>query len=67
VTGWLEPGGYIDRASTPERLQVQCEACHGPGGAHLIDPQSVPMPATGADACIRCHTEPGPFPYHKNG
>jgi hypothetical protein len=65
VTGWLERGGYLDREATPEFVQVQCEACHGPGAAHVADPQAVPMPAAAAEACIRCHTGPVTLPYHK--
>lgn len=64
VTGWLEPGGYLDRESTPALVQVQCEACHGPGADHLADPTAHPMPAVAAEACIRCHTEPVALPYH---
>src|SRR5262245_52341983 len=32
VTGRGHPGGYVDPVSTPHRVNVQCEVCHGPGG-----------------------------------
>ncbi|MCA9783772.1 MAG: hypothetical protein KC518_09330 [Candidatus Cloacimonetes bacterium] len=65
VTGWLEPGGFLDRERTPERLQVQCEACHGPGSQHIASAGLTPMPDPGPASCILCHTDPMPLPYHK--
>ena len=36
VTGWGEAGGFVSVLDGPSRelLNVQCEACHGPGRAH---------------------------------
>jgi hypothetical protein len=35
---------------------VQCEACHGPGSAHVGDPQTVRLEVDGsATACAQCH------------
>ncbi len=34
VTGYLVRGGYVDRSSS-WLYNVQCEACHGPGSAHV--------------------------------
>lgn len=35
VTGWGEPGGFIDIASSEDLLGVGCEACHGAGSKHV--------------------------------
>ena len=45
VTGW-EPtdkfcyeSGFVSPAKTPQMLDVGCETCHGPGGAHTAAEQ----------------------------
>lgn len=57
TTGWGQAGGYGE--PTPAALRtwkgVQCEACHGPLGAHP-DPQRGAPKVTEA-ACRRCHDE----------
>lgn len=57
TTGWGQPGGYGE--PTPAALRtwkgVQCEACHGPLGAHP-DPQRGAPKVTEA-TCRRCHDE----------
>jgi len=35
VTGWGEPGGFVDAATSEHLLGVQCEACHGAGSQHV--------------------------------
>lgn len=46
TTGYGRPGGFVSLEKTPNLLGVQCETCHGPGGAHLAlgiankDPQA---------------------------
>ncbi len=57
VTGYRQPGGY--RTIADLRLRhVQCEACHGPGGAHLEDPRARNIVRTPtASVCTECHTE----------
>lgn len=58
-TGALHPGGY-DAAAAPALTGVQCEACHGPGSAHVAaggrgDAAYGRLPASQA-ACVACHT-----------
>lgn len=67
VTGWQQPGGVcrIDRteAGGPAveghglgRRDVQCEACHGPGSAHVADGTGKFIRAqVPASFCMRCH------------
>lgn len=51
-------GGFIDMDLTPELKDVQCEACHGPGLAHVDsqDPADI-VGNPGEDVCRTCHTE----------
>lgn len=66
VVGWGRDGGFPGRAApgapedapTPEALaNVGCEACHGPGSAHVAAPAAGygDLPADGS-ACVACHT-----------
>lgn len=56
VTGMDQPGGFRDRLRTPDLIQVQCEACHGPAEAHLADPTR-PYGPVGLSMCAdTCHT-----------
>lgn len=55
-----EPGGFIDPDLTPDRLNVQCESCHGPGRQHVASGGKTSLaPAIGPDGpvCLRCHTK----------
>lgn len=59
VVGFERDGGYIDQELTPELKDVQCEACHGPGKAHVEsdgDPAWI-IRKPDAQACRVCHTE----------
>lgn len=58
-TGYLQPTGFRDPSAPGAGLlvQVQCEACHGPGSAHVAAPTAPygTLPASQA-ACVACHT-----------
>ncbi|MDO8445533.1 MAG: multiheme c-type cytochrome [Deltaproteobacteria bacterium] len=55
TTGYGVPGGFRLRMEAPDLRNVQCEACHGPGGRHMgkgdirriIDPS----------VCTGCHNK----------
>ncbi len=55
-TGLGHPGGATARDGDPLD-HVGCEACHGPGGAHVRAPESTygKLPR-GVPACVACHT-----------
>jgi hypothetical protein len=55
VTGHGEPDGFHNLTASPERADVQCEACHGPGAAHVESP-AAGYGDTGAERCASCHT-----------
>jgi predicted CXXCH cytochrome family protein len=60
VTGYGEPGGFIDYELTPEMSGVQCEACHGRGSRHKGGEKDI-IAVPGTDKCRQCHT-PGQDP-----
>ncbi len=49
-------GGFISEEKTPQLKNTGCEACHGPGSAHVEsqDPQDVKGNLTEED-CAHCH------------
>lgn len=58
TVGFGEEGGFKDRATTNSLAGVQCESCHGPGGAHVRDPINdavKPYIDISADVCGKCH------------
>ncbi len=57
VTGDGQTGGFVDLARTAHLANVQCEACHGPGKAHMEKPVETKMAKLTANSCIRCHTK----------
>lgn len=76
VTGYGEPGGFVDIASTPDLAGVGCEMCHGPGGTYTQDEYmslknkeykksevvAVGMVAkVSAEQCTGCHNSESPF------
>jgi len=56
VTGYGQPGGFAGvrlRGSMTDLVDVQCEACHGPGSEHRRDGS---YRATAIQSCVQCHT-----------
>ena len=56
VTGFGEPGGFEGvrvRGASVDLIDVQCEACHGPGANHARDGS---YRATAIQSCTKCHT-----------
>jgi hypothetical protein len=59
--GFNEPGGYCRASDVDFRENVQCEACHGPGSAHVDnagDPASLVVRGVGETTCRKCHHVP---------
>jgi len=57
VTGYLEAGGFSGiraRGARIDLIDVQCEACHGPGSQHNRDGSYLELAAR---SCVQCHTE----------
>ncbi len=56
TTGYGDPTGFRDPVSTPDLKEVGCEACHGPGSAHVESnsPADIKVKITMRD-CERCH------------
>ena len=58
ITGAGYDGGYRMGDLTHPMMHVQCEACHGPGGKHILAPsKSSILGKPKADLCIRCHDQ----------
>ncbi len=60
TTGYGEPGGFVDEKTTPALKNVGCEACHGPGSAHVESEDPKDIRGTGEQirkVCVRCHTK----------
>jgi mono/diheme cytochrome c family protein len=56
VTGYGESGGFEgvrQRGASVDLIDVQCEACHGPGRNHARDGS---YRATAIQSCVKCHT-----------
>lgn len=60
VTGFRQPGGseVVENAALQA---VQCEQCHGPGSAHVDNPEQRGKPFgirrdPGVEVCLQCHT-----------
>ncbi len=56
VTGYGEPGGFEgvrQRGTAVDLIDVQCEACHGPGRDHARDGS---YRAGAIKSCVKCHT-----------
>jgi len=62
VTGMGLPGGYTAGSETADLLaNVTCEACHGPGSAHIkaakADKKAAINGAVSEKMCMQCHTK----------
>ena len=60
TTGYGNPGGFADAASTPDLVGTTCQACPGPGSAHIAKGLSKAarkplIQRTPQDACTKCH------------
>jgi len=55
TTGFRRPTGFVNANSTPRLMNVQCEACHGPGKGHP-EPTGKGYGKAGLDTCRVCHT-----------
>jgi hypothetical protein len=56
VTGYGDAGGFGGirmRGSPVDLVDVQCEACHGPGEEHARDGSYA---SRARESCVRCHT-----------
>ncbi|MCL1939719.1 MAG: cytochrome C [Desulfovibrionaceae bacterium] len=58
TTGYGKPGGFKSLESTPEMANVSCEACHGPGSAHIESgaPEDI-LRKPDVKSCVVCHNE----------
>lgn len=76
VTGYGEPGGFVDIETTPDLAGVGCESCHGPGGTYTQDgymtlqnkdykkEELVAVGLVGEitrEQCVGCHNSESPF------
>jgi hypothetical protein len=55
VTGYKQPGGFQDQASSASLAGVQCESCHGMGSMH--DAFSTTPRRVTEQTCRTCHTK----------
>jgi len=53
ATGSGRPGGHLLKGDS--QAAVTCEACHGPGGAHVAAGGKAAL-ENAKDSCLRCHT-----------
>jgi len=56
TSGYGSFGTSSEGLPAPEFWNVQCEACHGPGAAHVAD-QDVKLGPVRAAVCAACHTK----------
>jgi hypothetical protein len=57
VTGYGDTGGFSgvrSRGAMVDLVDVQCEACHGPGSEHARDGTYAQR---AVESCVTCHTE----------
>ena len=66
TVGFGTPNGFVDEATTPHLVGVQCENCHGPASGHVkrllkpnneVDETRLPLRTKAAEMCGGCHTD----------
>ncbi len=60
TTGYGKTGGFVDAESTEDLAGTTCQACHGPGSAHIEkglskEQRREAIQKTPKDACTKCH------------
>lgn len=61
VLGFKQKGGYVSEMISPKFSNVQCENCHGPRKAHILNPTQRGTDVKTIDpkkSCAECHTPP---------
>ncbi len=57
VTGYGHTQGYKGYSRSARLAGVQCEACHGPGRTHILDPENAPLRRIPSlELCAQCHS-----------
>jgi len=60
-TGYGKTGGFVDEASTPTLAGTTCQACHGPGSAHIEkglskeERKALMAAKNPKESCVNCH------------
>ena len=67
ATGYGKPGGFVDEASSPGLAGTTCQACHGPGSAHIEkglskEQRRATIESSPKQACLDCHKTHGEHP-----
>ena len=62
TTGYGKPSGFVSVEKTPTLANTTCEACHGPGSAHIEAAKNAPDTGTwekkinkAGNTCVECH------------
>ncbi len=75
TTGYGKPGGFVSVEKTPKLINVQCEACHGPGSVYKkimkkkkktfkrdeVKAAGLIIPSEDEKGCLVCHGGDSPF------
>ena len=75
-TGFGQTGGFVSVDRTPDRVGVQCEACHGPASEYMdhmvarkegVKVKSAGLIVGDQRACVQCHhpSDPCPDPRYR--